>query len=190
MSEYSVTPQGEEAPQSPGGVDPVKYEQFIRDTRAKQSMALALIGGFLASVVAALIWALITYVTHFQIGFMAIGVGILVGFAVKYFGNGMSSTFGVVGAVFSLFGCLLGNILTAIIGASLSDGIPILTIVSAFVTSPGIIIEILKETFSPIDLLFYGIAVYEGFRFSIRHITDEELAGLQKNPPPPTESGI
>jgi FtsH-binding integral membrane protein len=185
MSEYSITSQGDESPQSPGGVDAVKYEQFMRDARSKQSMALALLGGLLASVVAAFIWALITYVTHYQIGFMAVGVGLLVGFAVKYFGNGMSSTYGVIGAVFALFGCLLGNILAAIIGASLSDGIPILAIVSAFVTSPGIVIEILKETFSPIDLLFYGLAVYEGFKFSVRHITEEELAGLQKDPPPP-----
>lgn len=169
----------------PGGTDPVKYEQFMRDARSRQSLALALLGALLASVVAAFLWALITYVTHYQIGFMAIGVGFLVGFAVRYFGNGMSSTYGVIGAVFALFGCLLGNILAAIIGASLSDGIPMLAIVNAFITSPGVVIEILKETFSPIDLLFYGIAVYEGFRFSIRYITDEELAGLQKDPPPP-----
>jgi hypothetical protein len=185
MSEYSIAPQSEESPQLPGGTDPVKYEQFMRDARSRQSLALALLGALLASVVAAFLWALITYVTHYQIGFMAIGVGFLVGFAVRYFGNGMSSTYGVIGAVFALFGCLLGNILAAIIGASLSDGIPMLAIVNAFITSPGVVIEILKETFSPIDLLFYGIAVYEGFRFSIRYITDEELAGLQKDPPPP-----
>jgi hypothetical protein len=28
------------------------------------------------------------------------------------------------------------------------------------------------------DLLFYGIAIYEGYRLSIRKITEEELAGL------------
>lgn len=182
MSDYSVTPPDEGAS---AGIDPVKYERFMSEARAKQSMALALLGGFLSSVVAAFIWALITYVTHYQIGFMAIGVGIMVGFAVKYFGNGMSSSFGIVGAVFALFGCLLGNILTAIIGASLEGGMPILAIVGAFATTPTLVVEILKDTFSPIDLLFYGLAVYEGYRFAIRQVSEEELSGLMKDPPPP-----
>lgn len=183
MSDYSISTQDEG---SPAGVDPIKYNRFMSEAHAKQSMGLALLGGFLSSVVAAFIWASITYATGYQIGFMAIGVGLLVGFAVRYFGNGMSSSFGIVGAVFALFGCLLGNILTAVIGASLAGGMPILAIVGAFATSPVLVVEILKETFSPIDLLFYGLAVYEGYRFSIRQITEEELAGLQKDPPPPT----
>jgi hypothetical protein len=30
--------------------------------------------------------------------------------------------------------------------------------------SPSVIIEVLKATFSPIDLLFYGLAIYLGFK--------------------------
>lgn len=188
MSEFSITPEGEESPQPSSNIDPVKYEQRMRELRSGQSMTLAIVAGLLASVVAAALWALITYATHYQIGFMAIGVGFLVGFAVKYFGNGMTPAFGVIGAVFSLFGCVLGNILATIIAASLSDGIPILTIVMAFVSTPGLVVNILKETFSFMDLVFYGIAVYEGFRFSIREITADDLMGLEKDvsPPPPT----
>jgi hypothetical protein len=40
--------------------------------------------------------------------------------------------------------------------------------------------DLMKATFSPIDLLFYGIAVYEGYRFSFRQVTPEELAGFVK----------
>jgi FtsH-binding integral membrane protein len=185
MSEFSITPEGEGPPQSSSNIDPVKYERRMNELRSAQNLTLAIVAGLLASVVAAVIWALITYLTHYQIGFMAIGVGFLVGFAVKYFGNGMSTAFGIVGAVFSLFGCLLGNILATVIAASFTDGIPILSIVSAFVGSPSIIVEILKETFSFMDLVFYGIAVYEGFRFSIREITADDLRGLEKDTPPP-----
>jgi len=35
--------------------------------------------------------------------------------------------------------------------------------------------SLLVETGSPIDLLFYGIAIYEGYKFSFRKITEEEL---------------
>jgi hypothetical protein len=33
----------------------------------------------------------------------------------------------------------------------------------------------MATTFSPMDLLFYGIAVYEGFKLSFRKITHEEI---------------
>jgi hypothetical protein len=31
--------------------------------------------------------------------------------------------------------------------------------------------ELMLEAFSPMDLLFYGIAVYEGYKFFFRQIT-------------------
>lgn len=183
MSELSLT----EPIESSAGIDPVKYEQMMHELRAEQSMLLALVAGVLASAVAAAIWAGITYVTKYQIGFMAIGVGFLVGYAVRYFGNGLTAAYGVIGAAFSVFGCLLGNILVSAIGASLDAGMPVLAVVSTFVTSPIVIVEILKETFSPIDLLFYAIAIYEGYRLSIRQVTDEEMSSVMKTatPPPP-----
>lgn len=186
MSEYSITPEGEGSPQPSSNIDPVKYEQRMRELQSGQSMTLAIVAGLLSSIVAAVLWGLITYVTHYQIGFMAIGVGILVGVSVKYFGNGMTTAYGIIGAGFALFGCLLGNILTSVIAASFSDGIPILTIVMAFLSTPGIVIDILKETFGFIDVLFYGFAIYEGFRFSIREITGDDLQGLEKDTTPPT----
>jgi hypothetical protein len=33
----------------------------------------------------------------------------------------------------------------------------------------------MKNTFSPMDILFYGIAVYEGYRLSFREISDKDL---------------
>jgi hypothetical protein len=33
----------------------------------------------------------------------------------------------------------------------------------------------MRATFNPMDLLFYGIAVYEGYRFSFREITKKDL---------------
>ncbi len=36
-------------------------------------------------------------------------------------------------------------------------------------------------TFSPIDLLFYGIAVYEGYRLSFRELTERDAEELMAN---------
>jgi tetratricopeptide (TPR) repeat protein len=42
----------------------------------------------------------------------------------------------------------------------------------------------LIETFSPIDLLFYGFAIYEGYRFSFKRVTYAELVKLVQALPP------
>lgn len=182
MSEFSITPESEESANLTAGIDPIKYEQLMRDLKSKQNLPFAVVGGLLASIIAAIIWAVVTYVTNFQIGFMAIGVGFVVGYAVKLFGKGITPVFGVVGAFFALFGCLLGNLLMTVIAASQLEDSSASLVLTTLMTSPSIIIEIMKETFSPIDLLFYAIAVYEGYRFSIRQVTEEELDSVMKRP--------
>ena len=177
---YSITPESAEG--ATPETDPVKLEQLMRAKREEQSLTLAIFGGLLASVVAAIIWAAITYATSYQIGFMAIGVGVLVGYAVNYFGKGMTVTFGVVGAAFALFGCLFGNLLTDFIVLSQQEDSSIGLVLGAYLSSPVIIVEIMKETFSPIDLLFYAIAIFQGFKLSYGHLTEEELASIQKHP--------
>lgn len=177
---YSITPDAEESLSSQ--VDPVKLEQLMRAKTAEQNMLLAVAAGFLASVGAAILWAAITYATSYQIGFMAIGVGFVVGYAVKALGKGMTPVFGVVGAVFALFGCLFGNFLTAFVALSQLEDSSSALVLSTFVTSPGLIVDVMKETFSPIDLLFYAIAVYEGFKLSFGGPSEEELAEIQKRP--------
>lgn len=166
----------------------------MHQLRAEQSLVLGILGGLFAAVVAGGLWALITYATGYKLGIAAIGVGFLVGIAVRFLGKGLDTSFGIVGAVLALFGCLLGNFLTVVIFASQIEGVPFLSILATFISAPGVVVDVLAETFSPIDLLFYGIAVYEGFRFSIRQITDEEMASFQKpqtsqqTETPPTEN--
>ena len=186
MSENSILSLGDEQTANGGGaaIDPTKYEQFMRDVKMRQNLPMAIFGGFVASLVAAVLWATLTYATHYKIGYAAIGVGFLVGYAVKFLGKGISPVFGVVGAFFALFGCVFGDLLTTIIVAARVEEVPVSVILDAFLSSPDIVVDIFKETFSPMDLLFYAIAVYEGYKVSLRHIGDDELAALRTTPPP------
>jgi len=177
-----VTPEGEDTSQQDSGTDPVKLERLMSERMLNQSIPFAILGGLMASIVGAVIWAAITTATGYQIGFMAIGIGLLVGYAVNFFGKGMTMPFAVIGAFFALFGCLLGNFLTILFAFSQVEDSSILVVLVAFVTSPSLVFEMMKETFSPIDLLFYGIAVYEGYRFSLRPLTEEDIASVQKSP--------
>ncbi len=104
------------------------------------------------------------------------GVGFLVGFAVRSFGQGIDTVFGIVGAVLSLLGCLTGNLLNVCIVVSRQENIALFELLSRL--NPESVMELMQATFSPIDLLFYGIAVYEGYKFSFRPISAEELAKL------------
>lgn len=123
----------------------------------------ALVGGLLAALVGAAIWAAVTVTTQYQIGFMAIGVGIFAGLGVRYLGGGSGSTYGVLGAVFALIGCALGNILSAIAFIAANDGAPFMEALGQFDWSRSI--DLLTATSSPMDFVFYAIAVYEGFKF-------------------------
>jgi hypothetical protein len=118
----------------------------------------------------------------------------MVGYAVRIAGQGMTFQFGIIGAVFSVLGCLAGNLLAVSIIFSQEFSEPFINVVLAMLISPVSTLEIMKETFSPIDLLFYAIAVYNGYRFSIRTLSDEELAFIKKPPvsgdqPPGQENG-
>ena len=135
----------------------------IEAVHDRQNLPLALVAGAVAALVGAGIWAGITAATNYQIGFMAVGVGFLVGLAVRKAGRGIEPRFGVVGAVFSLLGCLAGNVLTVYIVVAKNGGVPFLEALSIPI---GTVLSAVKDNTTPIDFLFYAIAVYEGYRFS------------------------
>jgi len=159
-------------------IDEMKYQQFINEIEGNQNLHMGIIGGLMAAAIGAAIWAAVTVITDFQIGWMAVGIGFLVGFAVRITGKGISKSFGYVGAILALASCLAGNFFSICAVISKQEAIPFFYLLTRL--NPEIITELMKSTFSPIDLLFYGIAVYEGYRFSFRQITEDEMAGLKR----------
>jgi len=116
---------------------------------------------------------MITALTSFQIGWMAVGVGFLVGFSVRYFGKGVDQIYGIIGAVFALLGCLTGNFLTVVYFVSVESQASFWSLLVG--VDLTVIFNVIVETFEFIDLIFYGIAVYEGYRISFRKMTEQEL---------------
>ena len=159
-------------------IDEMKYQHFISELEDNQSIQMGMLGGIIGAVIGAAAWAGITVATGYQIGWMAVGVGFLVGYAVRIMGKGISKQFGIVGAILALVGCLAGNLFSVCAVVSRQEDIPFLDLLVRL--DPEIVIDIFKTTFSPMDLLFYGIAIYEGYRFSFRKITEDELSGLVK----------
>ena len=153
--------------------DPAMIEVAFQKFEAEQSMVGGLLAGAAAALVGATAWALVTVLTGYQIGFMAIGIGFLVGFAVQFIGKGIDKIFGVMGAALALIGCLLGNYFTAVHFVGQAESLGYFDTLTRI--NPAAIPDLMAATFSPMDLLFYGIAVYEGFKLSFRRITHEEI---------------
>lgn len=163
---------------APPEIDEMKMQMLMISLKENQNLSMGILGGFIAALAGASIWAIITAVTEYQIGFMAIGVGFLVGYAVRYLGQGVDQVYGFIGGGLSLVGCLLGNVLTACIFYAEAEAVPFMDVVGSLDFS--IALEILVESFAPMDILFYGIAVYYGYKWSFRQLTDEELRSVTK----------
>ena len=157
----------------PGQLSGLELQRAVERLRGEQSLLAGLGAGAVAAFVGAVLWAVITNVTGYQIGFMAIGVGFLVGYAVRIVGKGMDQAFGIGGAVLALLGCVVGNALAILAIIATQENMTYAEVWSRVDLS--IIVGLMSETFSPIDLLFYGIAVYEGYKLSFRQVTEDEL---------------
>jgi hypothetical protein len=99
------------------------------------------------------------------VGYVALGIGALVGYAVRHAGNGPGIFFGIIGAVWTFLSCLAGEILAAIQLATTPrlDFYAVLT----HVNMVDLVSTLVTHT-DPIMYLIYAIGIFEGYKLSIR----------------------
>lgn len=154
-------------------LDP-RQAQLLMDTlRGEQNLVIGALTGLFATLLGAGIWALVTVVTEYQIGFMAIGIGILVGLAMRYTGKGIDPVHGIVGAVLSLLGCAVGNVLTFAYFIAMGEGMAYMEVLAQL--DPMIAWSLLVDTFELMDVLFYGLAAWFGYKYAFRQVTQEDV---------------
>jgi len=120
--------------------------------------------GAIAAVIGAMLWAGVTMISGYELGLIAIAIGYGVAFGVRSVGQGSAPIFAYTGAALAFLGCALGKILTLIglFAHELHMGyLDALTNIDY-----SLLPALMQETFSPMDLVFYGIAIYEGYRLS------------------------
>lgn len=173
VSNASTTPETTTPEVATSKIDEKKLQAYMQTLQAEENFPLAIVAAVITAFIGALLWATITVATEYQIGYMAVAIGFIVGYAVKFTGNGISQKFGILGAVFAFVGCILGNFFSIIGFVANSEGLGYFEVLGMLDYS--LIPEIMGDSFSIMDLLFYGIAIYEGYRFSFRNITEEEI---------------
>jgi hypothetical protein len=175
--DYQKTPSGQRSEVEPQ-LDQLKLQAYMQELRDKQNLTMGISAGAIAALIGAIAWATLTAITQYQIGFMAIGVGYVVGWSIRYFGEGIDKSFAIAGAALSLIGCLLGNLLSSCIFIAGQTNSSITGVF--FTLDINTAVKIMSLTFSPIDLLFYGLALYFGYKYSLFTIPEEKMKELVK----------
>ena len=152
--------------------------EIFERLKMEQKLLPGVVAGLIVGLIGAVIWGVITVATGYQIGYMAIAIGAGVGITIRKFGNGVESVFGYWGAGISLLSCILGNFFSIIGFIANEGGLGYLETLAIFDYS--LLPDIMAETFSLIDLLFYGFAIYEGYKFSFRVITEQNIMELSR----------
>ena len=145
-------------PTTPPATDQLDYDS---------NLIMGLVGGGVAMLVSAIAWGALTYFTNYQIGYAAVGVGFLVGIAVRFFGKGKTMIYGISSAILALLGTVLGNYLFYCGFISKEEGVPFLEVFFYFLTTPADMVSLFVAAFDFMDILFYGLAAYVGFSTAI-----------------------
>jgi hypothetical protein len=81
---------------------------------SEQNFAAAVTVGAIATILAAAIYGIVIARWSFSSGFAAAGIGIAVGLSMQYLGRGIDMKFAVAAAVYTVAGCLLGNVFSVV----------------------------------------------------------------------------
>ena len=171
-------------PAEPDKASQLALEEAMARLRGEQNLGLAIAGGVAAALAGAIAWAAITAAIERQYGIMAIGIGFLVGFAVRFLGKGVDTHFRVIAAALSLVGCLLGDVFALSYLAAKHFNVSFWDVLG----NTEAVMKLMSAEFGFMDVVFYAIAVYCGWKFALRQVSEEDakrLAGAGEAPKGP-----
>jgi hypothetical protein len=136
---------------------------------SEQNFTAAVIAGAIAMLLAAVAYGIVVEAWPISYGFAAVGVGVVIGFFMGFLGRGISMKFSVVAAVYTVAGCVLGNLFVRIVAAS-----PIDVIQSS---SLSLLAQWSVSGLSFIHLVFWFVAVFAAVFLAKRPLSrDQRLA--------------
>ena len=145
----------------------MNHDDAIAHLRSQQNFAMAIPAGIVAAIVGAVLWAVVVYVSGYALGLMAIVVGAVVGYAVSVTGKGVDQKFGILGAVCAALGWALGTLLADIAMLAKMESLSYAETISRLGLDGSV--SLFMAAADGMDILFLGIAIYEGYKFAFRY---------------------
>ncbi len=147
----------------------IDRKQQIMSILQRQSIILGAFGGFAAAILGAIIWAETAIILDdHKYAYMAVLVGLLVGFSIRLLGKGVEKRFGWIGFSIVLLGCLLGNLFSVV--AYVVEHFDISYWETIMIFDFSFLIHLLEDRFTYPDLFFYATALFVGYKISFREL--------------------
>ncbi|MDX1446378.1 hypothetical protein [Lishizhenia sp.] len=167
--------------------DAIAYlPQAIKDKLYKeQNYKLGLIAGLTAALIGASVWAGIAVVSGYNLSIVAIGIGLFIGFTLRFTGKGIDEKFGFTGGALTLFSILLGDYLSIIFTITNEFDISLTDVI--FGGNFGVILDIFIENLSLLSVIFWFLGIAEGYKFAFRVIPHYKIEEMMKEKAPKSE---
>lgn len=154
-------------------VDKNDFSKHWLYLKKRENLLLGTLVSIGAALVCLAIWLIVMRFTGYKIGWMALAAGFGIGFAMQFFGKGVSPQFGVIGGAISLVTWLLGNFFTAAIIFSRLKHVALLTLMSHIDFS--MVTLFLKAVIGPIDFLLCASAVYAAYYIGFKRVVPDNI---------------
>jgi hypothetical protein len=133
-----------------------------------ERFGLAVPAGLAAALIGAILWAVFVYVTEYQLGLVVVLIGALIGYVIRIVGRGTRPAFGILGAICAAFAWALGTVLTDVAFLAQGAGRPFLEVLNLLGAEETM--SLAFQSADVMDIVFLGIAVWEGYKFSFHRI--------------------
>lgn len=137
---------------------------------SEQYFVPAVIAGAVATLLAATAYSIIVARWDFSYGFAAAGIGIAVGISMQYLGRGIDMKFAVTAALYTIAGCLLGNVFMLVSPLHVFQSNEFLPIARQSVAY-----------ISFVDLVFWFVAVFAAVFLARRALSRADRLALGMN---------
>lgn len=92
-----------------------RHYELAEKLISEQNFPAAVIAGAVATILAAVAYAMVVATWPFSYGFAVAGIGVAVGLAMQFVGQGITTKFAAVAAAYTIAGCLLGDLFRVVI---------------------------------------------------------------------------
>lgn len=155
--------------------DVISYlpDSLANELRQEQNFGAGTVVASIVGLIGAMVWGFVTVKTGYEIGYMSLAIGAGVGVAMRFVGKGFEQKFGITAAIIAFFSVLFGKFFSVIGFIANYEGLDFFFTLSNF--NYAFFPQVMIDTFGILDVVFYLIAIAEGYKFAFRKITEEEI---------------